>query len=327
MHLLPTEEQNEIVDGVARFLEARMPFERLYGGREALRRDGSEIWGEGSQAGWFNLALPADQGGVGYSAVEEMLLQRELSRALAPLSMLATPLAARLALSARDESLAAALSSGQRRAGFAIRLSDHLLFLEGDRCDIALTIKGNRMDLREFGSSAKREPGECLDPTLSAVTVPTGGRGVNTILTGYDDGVLWHARLLIAAHLTALAERARDLAVDYAKLRQQFGRPIGSFQSIKHRCADMAVLCEAAYTQACAAAAALRDGSPEAALHVAASYTVAARAGRKNCRDVAQIHGAIGMTEEHVAHLLIKRWHVLEALGAGAGLTETLLTV
>lgn len=328
MHLLPNEEQTGIVDGVARFLDAQMPFDRLFGGgRDPMRANGAEVWAAGSQAGWFGLSLPEGEGGVGYTGVEEMLLQRELSRNLAPLSMLATPLAARLAAAAGEAELAGALARGERRAGFAVRLVDHLLFLEGDRCDLALTIKCDRMDLRQFSAEVSREAGDSLDPTLSAVTVPSAGRHVTTVATSYDPAMLAHARVLIAAHLTALAERARDIAVDYAKLRQQFGRPIGSFQAIKHRCADMAVRCEAAFTQACAAAAAIRDGSSDTDLHVAAAYTVAARAAGENCRHAAQIHGAIGMTEEHVAHLLIKRWHVLESLGAGVGLQATLLNV
>lgn len=327
MHLLPTEEQTEIVNGVTRYLDAELPFERLFGGRDSARGAGAGIWDAGAQAGWFSLSLPEDRGGVGYTVVEEMLLQRELSRTLAPLSMLATPIAARLASAAGEETLAKALAKGERRAGFAIRLSDHLLFIEGDRCDLALTIKCDRLDLREFASTVVRAGGDCIDPTLSAVTVPSAGRHVSTVATSYDPVLLQHARVLIAAHLTAVAERARDIAVDYAKLRQQFGRPIGSFQAIKHRCADMAVRCEAAYTQTCVAAAALRDGAADVPLHVASAYSVASRAAGENSRHAAQIHGAMGMTEEHVAHLLIKRWHVLDSLGAGAGLQKTLLEI
>src|SRR5690606_18179818 len=123
----------------------------------------------------------------------------------------------------------------------------------------AVTAKCDRLDLRELAPAARREPSGCLDPTLSAVTVATAGRGVELRATSYDPAVIDHARVLVAAHLTALAERARDIAVEYAKVREQFGRPIGSFQAIKHRCADMAVRCEAAFTQVCVAAAALRD--------------------------------------------------------------------
>jgi alkylation response protein AidB-like acyl-CoA dehydrogenase len=325
MHLLPNDEQNEIVSGVARFMEASLPFERLFGAGGVPPSDIEALWKAAADAGWFGLSLPESGGGVGYSVVEETLVQRELSRNLAPLSLLATPLAAHVALAAGEGDLARELIAGRRRAGFAVRLPEHLLFLDADHCDLALTLKSDRLDLREIGPTARREPASCLDPTLSAVRVRSSGRGVETVAATYDTAIMAQARVLIASHLTAVAERARDMAVEYAKLREQFGRPIGSFQAIKHRCADMAVRCEAAFTQGCVASAGLRDGIADTPLHVASFFVVARDAAVENTRHAAQIHGAIGMTEEHVAHLLIKRTHVLQSLGADRGLLQTLL--
>ena len=102
------------------------------------------------------------------------------------------------------------------------------------------------------------------------------------------------------------------MAVDYAKLREQFGRPIGAFQATKHRCADMAVRAEAAWCQTVLAALAAARGQTDAGFHAAAASIVAARAAIDNAEQNVQLHGGIGYTMECDAHLYLKRAHLLE---------------
>ena len=129
------------------------------------------------------------------------------------------------------------------------------------------------------------------------------------------DAVLFdRAAVLSAAMLVGLAEAARDQGAAYAQERVQFGKPIGVFQAIKHPCADMAVRCEAAWSQTCYAALALRDGLGDAAFQVSAAKSLAGDAAKDNASANLQIHGGYGFTTEYDAHTLVKRTHVLNAL-------------
>jgi alkylation response protein AidB-like acyl-CoA dehydrogenase len=105
------------------------------------------------------------------------------------------------------------------------------------------------------------------------------------------------------------------MAVAYAKERVQFGKPIGSFQAIKHRCADMAMASEMAWAQLLHATIAQRDGTPGAAYQVKAACLLAGRSAVENSSGSIQVHGGIGFTAEMDAHRFVKRARVLEQLG------------
>jgi alkylation response protein AidB-like acyl-CoA dehydrogenase len=123
------------------------------------------------------------------------------------------------------------------------------------------------------------------------------------------------AQLLVAAQLLGMAEASRDMAVDYAQVRMQFGQPIGAFQAVKHRCANMAIGAEALRAQLVLAAIAERDGWPDAAFQVDACRLLAARCALANAGANIQMHGGIGFTAECDAHLFLLRAHLLEHLG------------
>ena len=117
--------------------------------------------------------------------------------------------------------------------------------------------------------------------------------------------------VLAAASAAGVAEAVLDVAVAYAGERVQFGKPIGTYQAIKHRCADMKVRADGAYAQASYAAVAVRDGLDDAATEAAVAKYVADEAARLNSEGAVQIHGAIGFTSEAVPHRFVYRAHVL----------------
>ena len=121
-----------------------------------------------------------------------------------------------------------------------------------------------------------------------------------------------HLQLLTAAYAVGCADAARDMAADYAKLRQQFDRPIGWFQALKHICSDMAVRAAVARSQLYYAACALDAGDADAAFHIAAAKRLADQAALDNGRANIQVHGGIGMTDEAAPHLCLKRAHLLQ---------------
>jgi alkylation response protein AidB-like acyl-CoA dehydrogenase len=104
------------------------------------------------------------------------------------------------------------------------------------------------------------------------------------------------------------------MAIDYAKIREQFGKPIGSFQAIKHICADMAIRSEAALCQSSFAALAFDEGGPDGDFHAVASKIVATDTATKNAAANIQVHGAFGFTAESDAHHYLKRSHVADML-------------
>lgn len=166
-----------------------------------------------------------------------------------------------------------------------------------------------------------------VDPTDPAVTL----RGMNTVdrsrnysvvtfqncaaarigqgsLTETElDRVLDIARTALAAELAGLAETALDLSVDYAGVREQFGRAIGSFQSIQHKCADMKVDLENTKSLVYFAAWAIDEGQQEAALAAAAAKAYASDACPRVVAEAVQVHGGIGFTWEHDLHMIFKR--------------------
>jgi alkylation response protein AidB-like acyl-CoA dehydrogenase len=130
-----------------------------------------------------------------------------------------------------------------------------------------------------------------------------------------EDDPIWLRGLVLAAAMqVGIAEAAKDMAVDHAKNRIQFGRPIGVNQAIKHRCVDMAVAAEAALEQTLFAAVCLRDCRRDADFQVLAAKAVASKAALANASEAIQVHGAMGFSYEHDMHLYLKRAHMLDRL-------------
>jgi alkylation response protein AidB-like acyl-CoA dehydrogenase len=120
------------------------------------------------------------------------------------------------------------------------------------------------------------------------------------------------ATVLAAAEAVGVAERTLEASVAYAKVRQQFGKPIGSFQAVKHRCADMAVRAEVARSVTTYASVAIRDAEPGAERYARVAKTLATSAAIANASDNVQNHGGMGYTWEADAHLFLKRAWLLE---------------
>ncbi|WP_281376011.1 acyl-CoA dehydrogenase family protein, partial [Pseudonocardia pini] len=118
--------------------------------------------------------------------------------------------------------------------------------------------------------------------------------------------------VLAAAALCGVAEACRDRSAEYAKTRTQFGQPIGVFQAVKHRCAEMATRCEAAMSLTSYAALVLAEGRPDAAFQVSSAKLVASAAAIDNAADDVQNHGGMGFTDESGAHLYVRRARLLE---------------
>jgi alkylation response protein AidB-like acyl-CoA dehydrogenase len=321
MNLLPSEDQRLVVDAIAGVIERLSPFQRLFGAAPDF--DAAPLSKAAAEGGWYGLSLPEEAGGIGYTIVEEVLLARELGRAVAPLSIHATSLAAFAAHRAGDDALAARLARGDAKAGFAVALGgrQRFLLLDWDRVDYALLFTGGTKLIAKNGLSLR--PASLLDPTTSCAEIAEPASA--STIDASDTATAHRARLIVAAHMIGLAERARDMAVEHAKSRVQFGRPIGSFQAVKHRCSQIATHCELSWSQICGAAAAAKEDHADAAFYAAAAYSVAEDTTTDAIRAAIQIHGGMGVTAEHALHILLKRHHSLMNLGLSTGIEDDLL--
>lgn len=329
--LLPSEEQQQVIDSVAAFLASELPLTRLRPGSDGERPAdpgvSAERWRHMAGLGWFGLGIPEERGGAGYTVVAEMLLARELGRYAASPSIAATMIAAHLAAHAGSEFLEDILA-GELRVAFASRLHAgseefHLIDARGARH--FLVVDGTEAQLYDHAAFGELRSVNSLD---DAIVLERGRLAPSTRPLLRDSGRdgAHRSSLLSSAQLLGVAEAALKLAVDYAKVREQFGQAIGSFQTIKHRCADMAVLAEAAYAQAFFAGLSLAGRQPDAACQIAAARVITGEAALNNARSCIQVHGGIGFTAECDAHVFLKRAHLLGQLGGDRRwLRETLL--
>jgi hypothetical protein len=141
--------------------------------------------------------------------------------------------------------------------------------------------------------------------------------GLGAPLAVATPGQVLRMRLIDAAALAGLARAALELAVGYAGLREQFGRPIGSFQAIQHHCANMALAARCAGDQVSFAAVALDDDRDDAVLQVESAFYVAGSAAIENSGRNIQVHGGIGFSDEASPHRLLKRARVLVEIAGG----------
>jgi alkylation response protein AidB-like acyl-CoA dehydrogenase len=318
MEFALSEEQSELAATVRALLEKRADSTAV---RAAMTSDvgyDAELWQTlCEQIGVAALLVPEEYDGFGASFFETAVVLEELGRSCAPSPFLATTVATAALLSAgtadAKQRLLPRIAAGEVAT---VALGDGPV-LDGDRAGILLAVVGKEL-VELDPSSAHAQWVESMDQTIRLARIDTAGPR-----TGVGDGAAarHRAELLGAAATAALAvglcDRALQETVAYAKEREQFGRPIGSFQALKHRMADMLARLELARSASWAASYALSEDASdpgEAALltHAASSYAVEAAAHLAG--ECIQLHGGIAITWEHDAHLLFKRAHALGQL-------------
>jgi alkylation response protein AidB-like acyl-CoA dehydrogenase len=261
-----------------------------FSARDAAPGDLS-FWDELREAGVFSLGTPEPEG-LGLGMTQAVLVFEELGRALVPGPLVGT------FLSGRPDGVAGLAERGAS-------LVEHL-----EALDELLVVDDEglwRVDASAVQGVPVEDPLDPLTLLHRIETLPQGDR-----VEGIDaDRAQMEAATLTSALLLGIAEATTDLAVAYAKEREQFGRPIGSFQAVKHLCADMLVRAEVARAAVYAAGVLLddEDGDAHAAVHVA--KLLASEAAVANGKTCIQVHGGMGFTWEATPHLYLKRAAVL----------------
>jgi alkylation response protein AidB-like acyl-CoA dehydrogenase len=294
-----SDDQREIKRTAREFLSARYPLSEVR--RLALddeRGFTDQQWKEMVELGWPDIAE--------LGTVEMVVVAEELGYACAP-----TPLQSTWAAGL----LGASVADGGRGA---LVVDD--LAADAGTADVLVDWDGNAI------TGATVEPVKALDPTRRWFRVTGGER------SGGDGSDVEHGRgqaiVMNAAESVGVAARAMEMAVDYAKERKQFDRPIGTYQAVSHACAQMLLEVEGARSVVYWAAWAL-DHEPETApLAVACAKAYGGDAGRRVPRAALQVHGGIGFTWEHDLHFFLKRGEAnAHAYGDGAAQRERVATL
>ncbi len=269
------------------------------------------------QIGVAALGIPEHYDGAGFSLFESLIVLEEIGRSLAPSPLLSSLVTAEALLAGADDDakqrLLPRIAAGEIAA---IAFDPQQPTLDIDHAAIVLAVVGD--DLVEV-AHPETEWVESMDQTIRLGRLLNSSDG-----TAIGDGAAARRRaeLVGAVGVTALqiglAARALDMTVAYSKERVQFGRPIGSFQALKHRMADMLVLLEMSRSASWSASYAVSTGADTAAelTHIAKSYCSEALATIAG--ETIQLHGGIAITWEHDAHLVFKRAHALGQLFGAA---------
>jgi alkylation response protein AidB-like acyl-CoA dehydrogenase len=268
------------------------------------------LWKSMVDQGWMGVELDERRGGLGLGAVATSVLLEQVGRHLAPAPFLPSLLALGALARAADDGVAAAEPWVARLlAGDAVgcvRWGDAPV-VAGPIADVAVIADEDgvtAIDLTEIGRP-KAVPAMDLTRQLGWLrdARPT------LVLGAHDAAVALMDRgsTYVSAELLGGASRVLDLSVEYAKERVQFGRPIGSFQAVKHRCADMLVDVEGMRSTAYHAAWCIGAGDADASVAASTAKVWCSDASRRIMASGLQVHGGIGFTWEHDLHLYLKR--------------------
>jgi alkylation response protein AidB-like acyl-CoA dehydrogenase len=315
-----SEDQRVIQRTARELLSERAKPERVREHAEAGRMD-VELWRELCELGWPGIALSEEHGGQGLGQIELSILCEELGRSLAPVPFLPSVLAATViehgGSPEQQQRWLPGLASGETIGALAGAVDGTAELVIGG-ADAGLIVL-----VDEDGSGRVLRPDEAevsviasIDPTRSAARVSAdadAGEALGDVCVG-----LGRALAAISSELVGVCERTLEMTVAYVKDRRQFGVPVGSYQAVSHRCAQMLLDTEKARSTAAFAAWAA-DAEPTLLAEAAAMAKAAASdAAREVTASAIQAHGGIGFTWEADVHWLFKRAALDAALLGGA---------
>jgi alkylation response protein AidB-like acyl-CoA dehydrogenase len=346
---VPDEDQEQLVASVRRFVTERLPNTRVRLLMERPDAFDGPTWHTlCDQLGLVGLAVPEEYGGAGFSVIEQALVFEEMGRGLICLPYFSTvALAVPTLLAAGDEAAAGELLpsilSGKTRTTLAVTEADgrwdldavavtahrvedgyalagtKCFVIDGASADLLLVVARASSGLSLFAvdglaRGVERAPMTTLDLTRKQARVTFDEAPARLVGAEGDAAeVIERARdlTLVAMSMEQVggAQKCLDMSVEYAKERVQFGRKIGSFQAIKHKCADMLVAVESARSTAYHAAWTAVHAPGELRVAAAMAKTMASEAFVFCAGENIQIHGGIGFTWEHDAHLYYRRAH------------------
>jgi alkylation response protein AidB-like acyl-CoA dehydrogenase len=337
-----TEDQNELRSTVARFLEEKSSSEKVRELMESEQGFDEGTWKQMADLGWFGMAIPEEYGGIGFGFVEVTVLMEEMGKKLLPAPYFSSVVLGANAIlnagtDAQCKELLPGIADGTTRAALAFVEPNGKWELDG----IEATVKGGKLTGEKSyvvdGATANllivaAKEGKdinlyVVDPDADGVTrtalqtldmtrkqakisfnntpatlLGEKGAGAAALTKTLDQ-----AAAALSAEMVGGSQACLDASTQYAKERYQFGRPIGSFQAIKHKCANMLMEVEMARSAAYYAGWAAAEDPEELSLAASLSKAYCSDAYFHAAAENIQIHGGIGFTWEHDAHLYFRR--------------------
>ncbi len=263
-----------------------------------------DLWRAMLDQGWLGVEVGESAGGLGLGSVEVAVLVEELGRHAAPVPFVPTVLALDAFTQAGDDTWVQRLLGGDALACVAWDAAAPVPYAPS--ADVAVVLTDDGVFAMELGDRPRREPAMDLTRELGWLAFdPARARR----LGGPDarERLLDRGATFTSADLLGSACHALDLAVEYAKDRVQFGRPIGSFQAVKHRCADMLVDVEGMRSTVYWAAWCIGASDADASVAASTAKIWCSDASKRVMASALQVHGGIGFTWEHDLHFFLKR--------------------
>ena len=313
-----TEDQHEIKRTARELLAKRSGLEQVREAAEGEAYDES-LFTELRELGWTGIAIDEQYGGAGLGVVELMILCEELGYALAASPFLANALGGLMIEHAGSDEQRAkwlpGIASGEATAtvAFASGATSEVV-PDADGAAVIVLIEGDAATLIARGE-AEVEPVSTIDPTRRYARVTANG---GEPLAGDVAGALARAEVALSAEMVGIAQRTQDMGIEYAKERKQFDTPIGAFQAVSHRCAQMLFDTEGARSATYFGGWAADADPSQLALASAIAKAAACEAAISVTASSIQIHGGIGFTWEADVHWFFKRAQLDAAMLGGA---------
>lgn len=353
-----TDEQRGLVESTRSLLTSKSSVDRARALIDGADGFDADVWRLGSQLGWPALAIAEADGGLGQLSIDLALVAIELGRGLAATPFIPTVVAADALSRAEGESKSKALQSisegsliatwafaeagrpwtpdgmqtraerhgdGYRIYGAKAAVPDadaaQLLLVDAllDEAPARFLVPAGAENLRVERQQTLDVTRRYCDVTFDGVFVPSDG-----LLAAGDAADRSLARtlqlntVLVCAELVGIGEHLLAMTVDYVKDRVQFGRPVGSFQAVKHKCADMRIWVQASAAATYYAAMALDSGRADVDHAVSVAKAYVSDAVNDVAGEALQLHGGIGFTWEHDLHLYLRRARVNSLLSGDA---------
>jgi alkylation response protein AidB-like acyl-CoA dehydrogenase len=346
-----SETQQLLKSSARKFLQKECPMAEVRRIMETETAYEESLWRQMAEQGWTGIVFGEQYGGMGLGMVETAAAMEEMGRALLPGPYLSTVLMAGVALDAagseeQKKKYLGQICGGEARAAVALQEDDtgwglESVRLEAVRNGVGVKLRGRKQFVMDAGAADFLVVVARLDGDLALAVVEGDGLDVKATpgldLTRrlcsvhFDDTVgellatgavaeaalrrmLRMATAGLTAEMVGGMQRVMEITVEYAKTRKQFGKPIGQFQAVQHKCADMLLMVESARSAAYYAAYALEQGLDEAGLAVSVAKSYTSDAYREVGNHGIQIHGGMGFTWENDAHLYYRRAKASELL-------------
>ncbi|MQY09097.1 acyl-CoA dehydrogenase family protein [Actinomadura macrotermitis] len=317
--LLYSEIEDDLRAGVRALLDDKCPWTGVLAGTEKDQPFDAALWGALTGMGVTALPVPEEDGGAGASWRETAVVMEELGRAVAPVPFLGSAVlatAALLACGARVDGLAVLavpLSTAPGAFAPSVRAEDGALTgevtsVEGGLAAQVLLVPAGDGLYAVDAADAVRTPVTSLDMTRRLADVAFTAAPARRIGDASAvEAALAAGAAMLASEQLGLAERCLETTIAYLKTRYQFGRPVGSYQALKHRLADLWAAVTQARAVARYAAACLADSDPDTPVAIAVAQAHCSAVAVRAAEECVQMHGGIGFTWEHPAHLYLKR--------------------